>query len=372
MEAHQAFTFIDAAWTPKGNTGVFCPDNMVKEILNMVKKHANMHPLIPVAKDTFWSSREIYQTCVKDIYQLCHSHGLCKLWGYLWVNWYNQNDWKLFARSAYSVAMPLARTTMITESHWRVLKYNYKYNYNRPRLDRLTQILVEQLVPDFQLKIIHYNSNRVFPAWWEAFKKDWSKLARAEIQPGMDERYHIDVNKWVCSCPAFLNHPYFLCKHLIFKQEKQFWPTFAKTTRRHDHPLLTFGVSEIPTLAPENNPWTRDATVVIEDDPVEDDPMEDNHVETGNSRAAVLENASVTARHEELERRREKLAQYRKLMDSALTLYEREIGNDKFVENFDGLMKPMVKAVGECEMALQAHKQQRTWTKDEKLAFWLQ
>ena len=105
---------------------------------------------------------------------------------------------------------------------------------------------------------------------------------------------------------------------------------------------------------------------------MEDDPIEDNHVETGNLRAAVLENASVTARHEELERRREKLAQYRKLMDSALTLYEREIGNDKFVENFDGLMKPMVKAVGECEMALQAHKQQRTWTKDEKLAFWLQ
>jgi hypothetical protein len=110
---------------------------------------------------------------------------------------------------------------MITESHWRVLKYNYKYYYNRPRLDRLTQILVEQLVPDFQLKIILYDDSRDFPAWWETFKKDWSKLAKTEIQPGMEERYHIDVSNWVCSCPAFLNHPYFLCKHLIFKKRWQ-------------------------------------------------------------------------------------------------------------------------------------------------------
>ncbi|PKC54566.1 hypothetical protein RhiirA1_331942, partial [Rhizophagus irregularis] len=56
--------------------------------------------------------------------------------------WYNRKDWKLFAYSAYSSAMPLAQTTMIAESHWQVLKYNYKYNYNRPCFDRFTQILV--------------------------------------------------------------------------------------------------------------------------------------------------------------------------------------------------------------------------------------
>ncbi|PKY52195.1 hypothetical protein RhiirA4_305380, partial [Rhizophagus irregularis] len=139
----------------------------------MIKRHANMHPLIPVAKNTFWDSTEIYQYCVKEAYEYCYSNNLTKLWGYLWINWYNRKDWKLFARSAYSSAMPLARTTMITESHWRVLKYNYKYNYNRPRLDRLTQILAEQLVPDFNLKLIQYHTNRSFPSWWQAFKKDW-------------------------------------------------------------------------------------------------------------------------------------------------------------------------------------------------------
>src|SRR5438270_2919701 len=35
------------------------------------------------------------------------------------------------------LSWPLAQTTMFTESHWRVLKYNYKYNYNQPCLDQL-------------------------------------------------------------------------------------------------------------------------------------------------------------------------------------------------------------------------------------------
>ena len=127
------------------------------------------------------------------MYQFCYNHNLSKLWGYLWINWYNKKDWKLFARSAYSSAMPLARTTMITESHWRVLKYNYKYNYNWPRLDRLTQILVEQLVPDSDLKLTQYHTKRGFPAWWQTFKKDWNKAVNKDIESGMDERYHIDT-----------------------------------------------------------------------------------------------------------------------------------------------------------------------------------
>jgi hypothetical protein len=127
--------------------------------------------------------------------------------------------------------------------------------------------------------------------------------------------------------------------------------------------LLTFGDSEAPTLTPENNPWTWYATAMTDEDTMEE----------GSSSSNVLENVSITARHEELERRQQKLAEYKKIIDTALTLYEREIDNDKFVESFDVLMKPIVKAVGECETALQARKQQGTWgSKKGKLAFWLQ
>ena len=175
-DAYKQFDFVDPKWIPQGNSGTLCPEDSVKQLLELVKRHANMHPLIPISKDTFWTSTEIYHASVKEIYQFCHSCGLVRLW-------YNKKDWKLFARSAFPTAMPIARTTMITESHWRVLKHNYKYNYNRPRLDRLTQILAKQLVPDFKVKLVHYNLNRGFPTWWQAFKKDWNKAATASIQP---------------------------------------------------------------------------------------------------------------------------------------------------------------------------------------------
>jgi hypothetical protein len=35
-------------------------------------------------------------------------------------------------------------------------------------------------------------------------------------------------------------------------------------------------------------------------------------------------------------------------------MYEREINNDNFVKNYEVLMKPVIKAVNECEEALQA------------------
>jgi len=60
------------------------------------------------------------------------------------------------------------------------------------------------------------------------------------------------------------------------------------------------------------------------------------------------------------------------LMEIAFALYEKEMDNDGFVNSFDGLMRPVVKAVEECEKVLQAHTQQATWkSKTKNLAFWL-
>ena len=274
-EAHQKFEFIDPSWIPHGRTASFCTDAAAKEVAELVKKHANMHPLIPVAKNTFLSFREIYRLSVQEAYDFCYSRNLVHLWGYLWINWYNEKDWKLFARSSYYAAMPLARTTMITESHWRVLKYNYKYNYNRPRLDGLTHILVEKLLPDFKSKHVQYNGKRSFPSWWQAFKKDWRMAARREIQPGMEERHHIDENNWVCSCGAFLRSRYLICKHLVHKKDgKHFIPTFSQTRRRHDYPFLTFGPGQMPAIMSSHDPWSRimgehDLADVVEENPAE-------------------------------------------------------------------------------------------------------
>jgi hypothetical protein len=116
-EANLQFDFIDPLWIPKSSAGSLCSDNQIKNVVNMVKRHSIMHPLIPVRKNTFWNTTQIYEHCVREMYEYCYSNNFSKLWGYLWMNWYNRKDWKLFARSAYLSAMPLARTTMITESH---------------------------------------------------------------------------------------------------------------------------------------------------------------------------------------------------------------------------------------------------------------
>ncbi|CAG8830766.1 15138_t:CDS:1, partial [Racocetra persica] len=44
--------------------------------------------------------------------------------------------------------------------------------------------------------LTQYNGNRTFPAWWHEFKAEWCKAATADIQPNIDEKYHIDVNNW--------------------------------------------------------------------------------------------------------------------------------------------------------------------------------
>src|SRR6185295_5968837 len=261
----------------------------------------------------------IHYHCVEEIYRFCHLRDLVQLWGYLWTCWYNEKDWKLFARSSYSTAMPLARTTMITESHWRVLKYNYKYNYNRPRLDQLTQILAELLIPDFESKLAQYHRNRGFPSWWQNFKKDWDRVAIADIEPGMEDRYHIDVSNWVCSCPAYLNSRYLLCKHLVAKKNgRLFMPTYAETIRRHDYPFLIFEKDNLPIINPMNNPWVRLRHETDEETDVNE---------------AVSSNSMIrqeTFEHTRLADRRQQLVEYRRKFESALRLYEREMDNDNF------------------------------------------
>jgi len=327
-EANRIFNFIDLSWIMRDNdnNSPWCPDESVKELLDMVKKHANMHPLIPLPKDTFLDSREIHRHCVREVYQFCYSRNLIKLWGYLWMSWYNEKDWKLFARSSYSTAMPLARTTMITESHWRVLKYNYKYYYNRPRLDHLTQILTEQLIPDFEFKLAQFNRSRGLPTWWQNFKKDWTSLSLIDIRPGMEDRYHVDINNWICSCPAYLKSRYLICKHLVCKKNgRQFIPTYTETVRRHDYPFLIFENENLPTITPINNPWVRYG--MNEELDIHDEEEDSSTV----IQPETLEHTGLDV----LAERRQRLAVYRRKFEAALTLYEREIDNDNFVRNYD-------------------------------------
>lgn len=177
----------------------------------------------------------------------------------------------------------------------------------------------------------------------------------------MEGRYHVDVDNWVCSCPAYRHSCYLLCKHLVAKKGgKTFLPTYAETTRRHDYPFLTFGANNLSAIRQENNPWREQDIIVAEENLADEGSLSLDHLQ-----------GTSTALNNVMEKRQERLAQYRKQFEAAMTLYEQEMDNDKFIENFDTLAKPFVKAVDECVEARRAHKQQGTWKTKGKLAFWM-
>ncbi|PKC50940.1 hypothetical protein RhiirA1_405369 [Rhizophagus irregularis] len=176
----------------------------------------------------------------------------------------------------------------------------------------------------------------------------------------MDERYHNDAINWICSCPAYSQSRYLLCKHLVAK--KNILPTFMETVRHHDYPLVSFGADKISSICQENDPWERYVPIIIEDYLIKE-----SHPSSSNLQSIEL--AERNSAKDEIE---VKLTHYEKIFNLALVLYQREKNNTHFVKSFDSLMKPVVKAIEECEKKLGAHTQQSTWSsKSGKLAFWL-
>ena len=249
------------------------------------------------------------------MYQYCRQKDLAHLWAYLWTNWYGKKNWNLFARSSYLRAMPIARTTMIIESHWRVLKYNYKYNYNMPCLDHLNYIITDRLVPDMMNTWKRYGNNRAFPSWWSNFKSDWKKGLEKNID--LLENYHIDTDKWICSCAAYLNSPYLICKHLIqayMINHPNFFPQYASTIRRHDYPFIYFGCENLPRINLINSVW--------------------NNTQPNSSNVLTIvpemSEGSIRTRFDVIERRKAEWEMDKKTFESLMTIVGQNLENDNF------------------------------------------
>ena len=320
-----------------------------------------LHPLIPINKETFFTSTEIYHHSVVEAYTYCRERNFVHLWGYLWINWYNRVDWNLFARASFPSAIPLARTTMLVESHWRVLKYNYKYNCNRPRLDRLTQILTKELIPDQISTWERFNNNREFPSWWGAFKSEWKKALDADIES--DDRYLTNVDTWICSCPAFIKNTYMVCKHLAktYTDRDPTFPQYATTNRRHDHPFIRFGEA-CTRIDPANRPWSETSQSLFDET---EGPMvldEDNSLEI-----------SIHVRNELIESRIAGLVEDKKTFESLIAITSDNVQNDKFYNEYKKLTHILVTETKACQGTLMARSQQRTWNppRNSRLAFQL-
>ncbi|KAK9245725.1 hypothetical protein V1506DRAFT_458451 [Lipomyces tetrasporus] len=122
--------------------------NEQETVLDIFSRHYNSHPLIPDRNGSYRSAEHIHRRCADEMYYWCRSRDYFRLWAYLWVNWYQPSQWALWARSVNETEIPVLKTTMIVESHWRKIKHDCLHCFNRPRIDLVVWVLLSRAIPD--------------------------------------------------------------------------------------------------------------------------------------------------------------------------------------------------------------------------------
>ena len=159
--------------------------------------------------------------------------------------------------------------------------------FNRPWLDLVVHVLINQLLPHMWLTLAnmlgtHCIGHAILPNDWQSdFCALWLNMSKSDEQRNIEcqlevlrsskkmkghteclaeleakakclnSTYHIDVNRWTCSCPLYLISQFLLCKHLICTTNTQiegFDPKddlafFASLQQNHFPPFY-----HIPTL----------------------------------------------------------------------------------------------------------------------------
>ena len=105
------------------------------------------------------------------MYDFCYENDLKYVWAYMWCNWYQFNLWILWARAATPNRICIFKTTMLMESHWKVIKRDYLPKFFRPRLDLVTFIIITRLIPHNEIMYDKYQKGREKVSWRKDFKK---------------------------------------------------------------------------------------------------------------------------------------------------------------------------------------------------------
>lgn len=140
------------------------------------------------------------------MYTWCRTHNYSRLWAYMFINWYSSEQWNLWARSHNPDEIPILKTTMIVESHWRKLKYDYFHRFKWPRTDLVTWILIIRSIPDVlnRMKAILDGDERIGAASWRKdIRKDWKQFQVQSFNPHNLFKYNTDPKKWTCGCETF-------------------------------------------------------------------------------------------------------------------------------------------------------------------------
>ncbi|KAK9377575.1 uncharacterized protein V1513DRAFT_7, partial [Lipomyces chichibuensis] len=219
----------------KGQTRL-CTAEQAGILRAMIKRHLLRHPLLPkVVNDDadapqalmYETYEEIHVSSIREMLDFCRSINQPKIFRYFWSNWYRPvfrnvgSRWEiasLCGRADSSGTIPISRTTMRLESHWRILKKDYASRFVKPRLDVLSYIIFTGLVRSRIHLHLQVEAGREKPSVYKDFVRVWRMCAEAVDHHTIlkrDELYHADKDQWLCSCPSFILNSRYLCKHLV-------------------------------------------------------------------------------------------------------------------------------------------------------------
>jgi len=330
-------------------------------VLDIFSRHYNSHPLIPDQNGTYRSAEQIHRACATEMYYWCKSRNYFRLWAYLWVNWYQPNQWPLWARSVNEKEIPVLKTTMIIESHWRKIKHDYLHRFNRPRIDLVIWVLVSRSIPEGLTRmqsLLQGDHRKATASWRKGFKKEWKKKTERldSLEPDRIQYYHTDPVRWTCGCPYFLTSRFLICKHILSCYEPISDPVdfFRTIQRRRDSPFWTH---QQLVLQPRYQPG--EATNIQSDINSSCETEDDN--EEDIDLAAESEDRLVDL-EDDLEDV-EDIDGFASDMQLALDLFQeqREKGNRRFMEKFIATNASNRTLVQEVKILQNQRTMRRTW-----------
>jgi hypothetical protein len=128
-----------------------------KQIIDVLMCHLNYHSFVSSGwRDEEALSREdpreMWMISTQEMFEVCRDRGESWAWEYLWKNWYRPDRWTVWAR-AISTKLPIISSNGIVESLWSVLKKQYLRKHNRPKMEFLVSILIDEYIPNHSLMI---------------------------------------------------------------------------------------------------------------------------------------------------------------------------------------------------------------------------
>ena len=351
----------------KGRIEAWNSDEL-ETVLQIFLRHFNMHPLIPDQNGTYQSSEGIHRACAAEIYYWCRSRNYFRLWAYLWVNWYQPSKWVvLWARSSNPREIPVLKTTMIMESHWRKVKHDFLHSFNRPRIDIVAWVLLSNVIPDALTRmhvLLQRDHRKGRASWRKHFKKEWETLSsRAVINDG----YHTDPAKWTCSCPKFLKSRFLVCKHILacYEPITDRVNFFYNVARSRTSP---FWVHQQLVLRPEFRQVENQGRTTVLSDGDGSEVFDDSEDDTSSIDSAAADEDHLVDPDEDPDEDaddalEEDLNAFESDLLQGLDILrdQRAKGNRRFLEKYMSTARPFLKQVREIVARNNQHTMHQTW-----------